>query len=156
MNNEYNLTTNILSLSQSKDWNEAKTEWKFIDAFQREDSECLCGKKGIKNVCVIMNINNDNITEVGNCCVKKFLNINEGAMYFTNLNKLNKNIKSNVSLYFLWMLLDSNFISKDEYTLYVKFTDQNEKKTSQDWLDKVDINKKILSRYVINKPPGNQ
>ncbi|MCX2486587.1 hypothetical protein [Pedobacter sp. MR2016-24] len=147
MKNEYRLMTNIVALSESKDWDDAKTEWRFTNAFQREGSECLCGKINITNVCVIVNKKNDNRTEVGNCCVKKFMNISNGDTFFSSINKLKKNIKSNITNNFLHHLIDTEFITSDEYRLLSKFQDQNEKKTSGDWNSKIEINQRILDEY---------
>ncbi len=73
---EYQLIEEIISRSHSNDWNSAKNEWSFEYVYQSEEKEtCLCGHHPIINICVLKNSINNNETEVGNCCVNKFLGI---------------------------------------------------------------------------------
>ena len=148
-NNEYKLINTIISLSLANEWETAKDEWEFTNAFVREGSECLCGKKDIKNVCVITNELNKNVTEVGNCCVKKFLDIKEGDKIFTAISKLKKNNKSSITHSFLrYIYREIKLIDADEYELYNKFFDYSSKKDSTEWNQKIEINQKIINHYL--------
>lgn len=85
---EYKLAEEIVALSESDNWQDAKHEWKLIHiCYEDEPDTCLCGHFPIKELCFIKNIKNKNETFVGNCCVKKFLGISTGTM-FTSLRKI--------------------------------------------------------------------
>ena len=87
----FTLTNEIIKLSVSKFWDSAKLEWTFDQAYYSEDLQiCLCGHYPIRNICVLINAKNQKETEVGNCCVNKFLSIDEGNKIFTAIKKLKK------------------------------------------------------------------
>ena len=63
----------LLSMSQSEEWETAKTEWQLHDCFWNNSyGRCLCGHD-INERCVITNTVTDRAATVGNCCVKQFL-----------------------------------------------------------------------------------
>ncbi|WP_322614035.1 hypothetical protein [Pseudomonas sp. BIC9C] len=73
---EFNLTREILALSQSVAWDEAKREWTLHNIYEADEFEtCLCGHYPIKEICVLQNKKNLNKATVGNCCVKKFIGL---------------------------------------------------------------------------------
>ena len=57
VNNEYKLTSELLKLSYSKYWADAKKEWGIQRIYYLDDEPqaCLCGHYPIKEVCVIKN-----------------------------------------------------------------------------------------------------
>lgn len=115
----YKLTNEIISLSDSEYWNEAKLEWGFEYAYYSENLEtCLCGHYPIKNVCVIKNSINNNATEVGNCCVNKFLNIDDGNKIFTSIKRLKNDISKSMSPEVLDFMNDKKIISDFEFEFY--------------------------------------
>lgn len=94
----YKLTDEIIKLSVSSYWNDAKLEWNFEYAYQSEEPQtCLCGHYPIRNICVIRNQDNSNETEVGNCCINKFLGIEEGNKIFTSISRLKEDITKSMS-----------------------------------------------------------
>ena len=67
------LKEEITDLSNSNNWDDAKTEWKLSTAYySKEPDRCLCGHYPIKNICIIENCKNGNNATVGNCCVNYF------------------------------------------------------------------------------------
>jgi hypothetical protein len=73
---QYQLTSQIIALSVADNWDEAKLEWKLHGIhFEDEPQTCLCGHFPIKEICTIRNKENGAFTDVGNCCVKKFLGL---------------------------------------------------------------------------------
>jgi len=68
------LKEHILSLSVSKNFEVAKTEWSLhsIEVSEEMDS-CPCGQD-IKEHCYIENKKNGNTTYVGNVCINIFFN----------------------------------------------------------------------------------
>ncbi len=74
--NQFVLTSEIVKLSQSKNWHEAKEEWELDSLYFASDPEtCLCGHAPIMEVCILKNKINSNKVTVGNSCVKKFIGL---------------------------------------------------------------------------------
>lgn len=73
---EFKLTQEILNLSQSKVWGQAKQEWSLHDVYEADEPEtCLCGHFPIIELCNLRNKLNGAFATVGNCCVKKFIGL---------------------------------------------------------------------------------
>lgn len=74
---EFYLIPRILDMSVSKLWEEAKYEWELYKIIRLEgDYEtCLCEHYPIKDLCHIKNKLNGKTAIVGNCCIKKFVNV---------------------------------------------------------------------------------
>tara|TARA_Y100000114_G_C11719068_1_gene307514 strand:+ start:161 stop:547 length:387 start_codon:yes stop_codon:yes gene_type:complete len=87
----------IILLSKSNNLDEAINEWKFIDAF-KEECNCICGQH-IMNVCIIRNEINDNSTNVGNVCVKKFMSKNKKLVNEMEIGTYNKKALERKKLY---------------------------------------------------------
>ncbi len=141
----YQLTAEIIKLSVSDYWDSAKLEWNFEYAYQSETQEtCLCGHYPIRNICVIRNLENKNQTEVGNCCINKFLGIDKGNKIFESINKLKDDISKSMNAEVLEYLNDKKVITQFEYDFY---TDTLRKRVlSQKQLDmREKINRKLLS-----------
>lgn len=116
---EYKLISEIIDRSESNNWTDAKFEWDFDYAYYSEELEsCLCGHYPIKNICVIKNKMNGTITEVGNCCVNKFLNIDDGNKIFTSIKRLKEDISKSMSTEVLEFMKDKKLLSDFEYGFY--------------------------------------
>ena len=115
----YKLTEEIIKLSNSGSWSSAKLEWNFEYAYYSEDlQKCLCGHYPIKNVCVLKNSDNGNETEVGNCCVNKFLGIEDGNKIFTSIKKLKVDRSKSMSPEVLEYLRKKKVLTDFEYLFY--------------------------------------
>ncbi|TVZ49879.1 hypothetical protein JM82_0318 [Olleya sp. Hel_I_94] len=115
----YKLTEEIIKLSNSDIWSSAKLEWNFEYAYYSEELQrCLCGHYPIKNVCVIKNTDNKNETEVGNCCVNKFLGIEDGNKIFTSIKKLKIDKSKSMSPEVLEYLRKKNVLTDFDYKFY--------------------------------------
>ena len=149
MNNEQKLKHNISLLSiDQQDWSHTMMEWRYSSFFFQKGSVCLCGKRNITKVCVIKNVKNGNSAEVGNCCVNKFLFITDANSRFKSLLKIYKNIKSNISKDLRQELVNTGFITEDEYHLLSSFDVLFGQRTSDEWKQKIGINHRILKHYV--------
>jgi hypothetical protein len=116
---QFSLTEEITKLSVSDYWDSAKLEWNFKYAYQSEQMQtCLCGHYPIKNICVIENTKNNNQTEVGNCCVNKFLGIDKGNKIFESIKRLKEDITKSISGEVLDYLFNKKIINKVEYDFY--------------------------------------
>ncbi|WBX72941.1 hypothetical protein PG913_08505 [Tenacibaculum pacificus] len=113
------MTEEIIKLSNSDIWSSAKLEWNFEYAYYSEELQrCLCGHYPIKNVCVIKNSDNKNETEVGNCCVNKFLGIEDGNKIFTSIKKLKIDKSKSMSPEVLEYLRKKNVLTEFDYKFY--------------------------------------
>ena len=89
-----NLVKQILKLSNSQIWGEAKLEWQLVNLSLQEHSDhCICGHE-IKEQCHIENIKNGNKTIVGNVCIFQFLNL-KTAGAFKGLKRIQQDITAN-------------------------------------------------------------
>lgn len=76
MRNKERLEQEIVELSHSSTFEKACDEWTVENIWWEPNGDkCLCGKRPIFNVCLLQNKLNGNFARVGNCCVKKFMNI---------------------------------------------------------------------------------
>jgi hypothetical protein len=115
---EYQLTTELLKLSQSQKWDEAKLEWELIDIERMEEPEtCLCGHYPILEICLIKNGKTNNESRVGNCCVKKFNN--KSDKIFRSVAKIRKDIEKSVNAETLELAIKNRWISANEYKFYM-------------------------------------
>lgn len=115
----FKLSEEIILLSNSSTWEFAKLEWDFEFAYYADELQtCLCGHYPIKNICVIQNKKNSNQTEVGNCCINKFLGIEDGNKIFTSIKKLKEDISKSMGAEVLDYLYNKNAISDFEYKFY--------------------------------------
>lgn len=94
---EYNLTREILALSNSQVWDEAKIEWGLFNIYESDEFEtCLCGHYPIKEVCVLQNKFNRNSATVGNCCVKKFIGL-PSDLIFQAVKRVRKDVEKSLN-----------------------------------------------------------
>ncbi|RZT91011.1 hypothetical protein EV201_3380 [Ancylomarina subtilis] len=116
---EYQLIEEIISRSHSNDWNSAKNEWSFEYVYQSEEKEtCLCGHHPIINICVLKNSINNNETEVGNCCVNKFLGIDAGTKILASIKRLKDDLSKSMSSEVLEYLNKKKVLSDFDYKFY--------------------------------------
>ncbi|MGN7509084.1 hypothetical protein [Aeromonas salmonicida] len=79
---EYKLTKAIIELSVANQWDSAKQEWSLDQVFEvDEPMTCLCGHFPIIEICSIKNKINGISADVGNCCVKKFMELPSNKIF---------------------------------------------------------------------------
>jgi hypothetical protein len=149
---EYKLTTELLKLSQSQIWDEAKLEWDLIDVEKVEDSEeCLCGHYPILEICTIKNNKTNKESRVGNCCVKKFNN--KSDKIFRSIAKTRKNTEKSLNSETLEFAFKNKWIKDWDYKFYMNIL--RKRKLSEKQMNcKKDINGKIINR--LNKSNTNR
>jgi len=140
----FKLTEEILKLSNSKFWESAKHEWSFEYAYYSDELQtCLCGHYPIKNICVIKNVKNNNATEVGNCCINKFLGIDDGNKIFVSIKRLKEDLSKSMSAEVLDYLNSKKILSMFEYDFYTDII--RKRNLTQKQLEiKKRINKKLI------------
>jgi len=77
----------IVKMSQANTWAEAKFEWEVQDIAFVKNSSCLCGKYPIREVINMHNHQTNNLTQIGNCCVKKFFDDSEWSKVFSAIKR---------------------------------------------------------------------
>lgn len=115
----YKLAEEIIALSESNYWDLAKREWEFVYAFMSDEFQtCLCGHYPIKEICVLKNSINNNETEVGNCCVNKFLGIENANKIFISVKRIKEDITRSMSAEVLGYLFEKSAITQFEFDFY--------------------------------------
>lgn len=140
----FNLSTEIVNRSVSNQWDTAKLEWNFEYLYVSDELQtCLCGHYPIKNICVIRNRKNHSETEVGNCCVNKFLGIDSGNKILDSIKRLKNDLSKSMSAEVLEYLKDKSVISDWDYEFY---TDTLRKRvmTSKQLEHRERINQKLI------------
>ena len=149
---QYKLITALLALSQSKDWWRAKVEWEFVTVYKGKGKDsCLCGHTPIVELCKLGNKLNNNTAIVGNCCVKRFLNI-QTDLIFDAVNRIERDPKKSVNLRTLNQAISNAWITEWEYDFYKKIFRKDSGKLSPKQVSiKMEVNRKILRRIRNNK-----
>lgn len=137
------LIDEILNNSHSKIWDEAVKEWDHVDVYEADEPEaCLCGHYPITEVCVIKNRITQDIENVGNCCVKKFLGLRPD-MILGSIKKIKEDISLSVNTQVLNFALSKRIISQRDYDFYSYIWRKRLLYPKQEkW--KIDINNRIL------------
>jgi len=140
----YKLTEEIINLSESKLWESAKLEWNFEYAYQSEQAQtCLCGHSPISNICIIKNFKNLIETEVGNCCVNKFIGIDEGNKIFLSIKKIKNDRTKSISLEVIEYLKKKKIIDQIEFRFYIDILRKRNLSYKQ-----LEFKKKINQKFV--------
>lgn len=146
---EYQLTTEILKLSQSQKWDEAKLEWKLLNIYKEDEPfTCLCGHNPIIEICILKNIKNGNEAVVGNVCVKKFLGLPSDKI-FNAITKISEDIHNALNPEAIVHAFEQGWIDDWKKNFYLD-TWRKRKLTQPQMAKRIEINKKVL-RNVINK-----
>ncbi len=146
---QFQLTTELLKISSSQTWDEAKLEWNLIDlekVSEKESEVCLCGKDPILEICIIQNKINNNIARVGNSCVKKF--INKADKIFRSISQVKKNIDKSLNAETIDFAFEKKWINEWEKNFYLNiFRKRNISDKQKEY--KTSIAKKILNSIKI-------
>lgn len=84
----YRLFEVIVNQSVATVWEDAKKEWYLAHIEIADDEDvaknvyvCACGHPHLKELCYIRNKKNNNEILVGNCCVKKFMDLESDKIF---------------------------------------------------------------------------
>lgn len=138
------LKVGIMKLSKSQVWESAKVEWglDYIDFLTWPD-QCLCGHYPILNACYISNSVTNKTALVGNCCVKKFLNMPSDKI-FKSYEKLKASGDSAMNNELAQLAHRNKWITDWEYSFSLD-TFRKRNLTSKQWQARVKINTKVLT-----------
>jgi hypothetical protein len=112
---KYKLIKEILLLSESKVWDNAKLEWN-LNFITFEKNRCICNHHIVEN-CHLINTKNNNSCIVGNVCVNKFLDIPSNNI-FNGVKKIKNNLDSSVNESTLEFIYLKKWISDFDFTFY--------------------------------------
>lgn len=142
---KYNLFEELISLSLSKNWDEAQFEWQLHSIIDLRNSEgyetCLCGHYPIKKLCFIKNSKTNSVAIVGSCCAKKFEN--DWVKIFDGINKIKICLWESTNKETLYFAHKKQIITDWEFRFYLDIL--RKRKLSEKQIEyKVKINNKML------------
>lgn len=142
---KYLLTSEILSRSVARTWDEAKLEWSLLEVYESDEPEtCLCGHFPIVELCVLTNRKNRMQATVGNCCVKKFIGLPSDKI-FQAVKRIRKDESKSLNAEAIQHAFDRRWISeweKDFYFNIMRKRNLSEKQATK----KGEINQSVLAR----------
>jgi hypothetical protein len=145
------LTTEILKLSKSQDWEAAKLEWHLEQVYMAESPEtCLCGHFPIIEICTIANARTLHTATVGNCCVTKFIGL-PSKRIFDGLKRVRKDVQSALNEDAITYSRSKGWISSWEYGFLVS-TMRKRNLSGKQRQFRESINSKILARLKTDAP----
>ena len=140
---EFQLTTEIVALSQSQHWNTAKHEWELEEIYEVDEPDtCLCGHFPIKELCILKNAINQNHVVVGNCCVKKFIGLPSDKI-FQAIKRIKKDNEKSLNKIALDYAYYKKLVNNWEYNFYLDIL--HKRKLSMKQLQKkIQINATVI------------
>jgi len=139
---KYKLTEEIISLSNSDNWDLAKLEWKLDEIYEAEDPDtCLCGHFPIVEICVLVNKLNGHSTIVGNSCVKKFLGLSSDKI-FQAIKRVRKDNTKALNSESIQYAFDRQWLNEWEKNFYIDIM-RKRTLTDNQLKKKIQINTKI-------------
>ena len=152
---EFKLFQEIIALSEADNWEEAKKEWDLDSVYESEEPlTCLCGHYPIINICLLLNVYNGNLVEVGNECVKKFFKIELADAILKSIKKIKTDISKSLNIETIDFLYNKKYINDWELEFYYNI--KAKRILSKKQLDiKIKINKKFLqfTNYELRNNP---
>lgn len=144
---EFQLTKELIVLSQATTWDKAKLEWSLFDIEKVTEHEtCLCGHYPISEICIIQNSINDNYARVGNCCVKKF--IAQSEKVFQAVKRIKSDNVRSLNAEALNFAFEKGYIVTKEKDFYLDIMRKRSLSSKQEsW--KIAINQKVLRKINI-------
>ena len=115
---QFQLATEILKLSVARTWDDARREWSLYEIYETDEPEtCLCGHFPIVELCVLQNRHNGTQATVGNCCVKKFINLPSDKI-FQAIKRIRKDASKSLNPEAVQHAFDRKWITEWEKTFY--------------------------------------
>ena len=93
----WKLLSQIIGLSESDNWDLAKTEWVLRDVFRSETpDQCTCGHYPILEICIIQNVMTGYTAKIGNHCIRLFFDFRSDKI-FQAISRIEKDNKKSVN-----------------------------------------------------------
>ena len=149
---EYKLTSKILNISESDIWDSAKLEWELSKIYFAEiPQRCLCGHFPILEICILENKLNHQKATVGNCCVKKFIELPSDKI-FQAVKRIRLDEDKALSIEAIEYAYSNSWISPRDYEFYTDTIRKRWTTMSKPqiyWRRR--INAKVLSKMCLNR-----
>ena len=150
MNNGERLAFEIVKLSESGAWQDAKLEWGLHDVYYEEERDtCLCGHYPIIEICVIKNYHNNEEVIIGNHCVKKFLRLSSDK-FFQAFRRIKKDNEKSLNSEMIDYAYKNNWINDWEKNFYQDIM-RKRNLTDKQLRHKTKINKEVLIKFQKSK-----
>ena len=146
---DFQLIPRILSMSATKTWCEAVKEWKPVRVYDREGSQCLCGKVPITQVNEIWNSTTQRNAEIGRCCIRKFMpDVDEGVR---SVGRVRKNVRRALDPSVVDAAFQRNIISEKSLGFYLDTADLPPSRLSEKQVAwRSSVNERILANMTNN------
>lgn len=142
---EYQLLKEIMELSRSQRWNEARLEWKLIHVYRVEEFQpCLCGHTPIKELWLIQNQKTSHKATVGNRCVRRFLAMDSNKQFEAFKRVIFDNNRS-FDLETMHMAIHLDWIDCFDMNLYLSIL--GKRNVDQERLKR----KRLINQIIINQ-----
>jgi hypothetical protein len=142
---QFQLTTEIVKLSDAATWDAAKTEWALLEVYEAEEPEtCLCGHFPIIELCILQNNINKNHATVGNCCVKKFIGLPSDKI-FQAVKRIRKDLGKSLNAEAIDHAFQRDWLSEWERNFYFDIM-RKRSLTDKQKMKKLQINELVLTR----------
>ena len=143
------LANHILPLSNSKDFNVARTEWVLVGVEVSEEfDQCPYGQE-IKEHCYIKNQLNGITTYVGNVCINRFIGISTGNL-FAGLRRIAEDDTANANEDLIYHAYKFGYIFEAEYK-FLMDTRLKRKLSEKQLSWKKKINLRITNKTVVQR-----
>lgn len=142
---QFQLTTEIIKLSNAHAWDAAKLEWVLLEVYEAEEPEtCLCGHFPIIELCVLQNKLNSNQATVGNCCVKKFIGLPSDKI-FQAVKRIRKDLTKSLNAEAVDHAFQRGWLSEWERKFYFDIM-RKRSLTAKQKAKKLQVNELVLTR----------
>lgn len=139
------LKAEMLALSNSADWNEAKTEWELHSVVRvSEEQFCLCGHHPIFQICTLKNQVNTKLADVGNVCVEKFLGMRSKRI-FSALKRVRLDPSKNLNRDALDIFVNLRVIGLQDRDYYLSYYRRRVNITEEQKKHRLTINTRIIA-----------
>ena len=146
------LRREIIKRSVATNWADARAEWFVADIYMADFDDyrtCLCTKEHIKEICVLHNSFNQNEVEVGNVCVKKFMNENAQKL-FDGIERIKSDINCGLSEAVAALFRRRRIITEWEFKFSID-TWRKRYLSGKQAATRVEINRKVLANMKRNQ-----
>jgi hypothetical protein len=112
--------------------------------FAGQPQGCLCSKFPIGEICVLTNKKNGKVTEVGNCCVEKFIGL-ESDIIFQGVKRVKDDNKKSLNKASIEFAFDKGWLTEWEHRFSLD-TMRKRRMSDRQMAVRVRINEKVLAR----------
>lgn len=144
------LKREMLNLSASQVWDTARTEWELSTVLEGWQ-DCLCGHYPIKELCLLVNTETGSFATVGNCCVRRFVQL-PSNLVFQAIKRVRRDITRSLNTAAVSLAHRNQWINDWELKFYqnvMRRRDLSHKQRAK----KAQINRAVLAAVSRNSAP---